>query len=246
MLVFVHTYGMFKLLTICLMLCDSCVQRVSYVSVFVVCQITKFMLNTKSIVNLLYSLQHSFILMTAYISYDTNYIYRNMNLQMSYELHRLYSFNNSLWKPLPGRRSASLLARIGFYYSGNEAIVICYKCSCKVDCSEPNESLTVKHRELSPSCLLVIGIATDNVLLIDPEEVVKRFSADSSLLDTSDKEAVQTAATTVDSSPVEVSKRVYAIFVQAYSRSQRRGVFPNTDAETTAVDRNNPDFDRLR
>jgi len=190
-------------------------------------------------------------LMTFHKTNEGNYSYKNMNLQMSYELHRLYSFNNSLWKPLPGKKSASVLAHRGFYYSGNQAIVVCYKCFCTIDCSEPNDNPSIKHSQLSPSCLVVAGNATDNVLLVDPEEIAKRFSKDTSLWDTSDRNSrLQTVAVSLDSSAVELSlpefKTAYKIFVQAYSRSQRRGVFMEVDVEITSVDRNNPDFDRLR
>lgn len=211
-----------------------------------------------------YSFQQSTELMTFYISCENNYTYKSMNLQMHRELHRLFSFNNLLWKPLLGKHSASSLAHIGFYYSGNQAVVICYKCSCPIDCSDLSESLSVKHRQLSPNCLLVIGTAADNILLVHPEEVRKRFSADESLLDTADKNYAQTVATSLQSSSVELLlKTLYAVFIQAYSRSQKRGVFPVVDADITPVDcgnpsytsvdntitpidRSNPDFDRLR
>ena len=215
----------------------------------------------------LINFQHSVELMTFCMSYFniSTRTYRSMNLKMSYELHRLYSFDNSLWKLLPGKHSASCLARMGFYYSGNQAVIICYKCLCHIDCSELSESPSVKHSQLSPGCLLVVGTAADNVLLVHPEEVIKKFSAEAILWDTADKTAVQTVAISLQSSTVEVSlfKKAYTIFVQAYERSQKRGVFPSVDADITQfhhsnpdvvsvhndispIDRNNPDFDRLR
>jgi len=167
---------------------------------------------------------------------------------MSYELHRLYSFNNSLWKPLSGKHSASVLAHIGFYYSGRQAVVVCYKCLCTIDCSDVIDSADAKHRTLSPRCLLVIGNAADNVLLVHPEEVMKKLSAYTSLLDTADRNNAQTVAVNPDLLAVERSllKTTYAIFTQAYLRSQKRGVFADVNSEVTPVDRNNPDFDRLR
>jgi len=229
--------------------------------------VVEFMFSIRSVHLLSYSFQQLVELMTFHILCENNCTYRSMNLQMSYELHRLYSFYNSLWKPLPGKHSASCLAHIGFYYSGNQSIVVCYKCSCQIDCSELSESLTVKHRQLSPNCLLVIGTATDNVLLVHPEEVIRRFSVDASLWDTADKSTIQTIAISLESSTVQLSlfKTAYEIFVQAYSRSQKRGLFPSVDAianitpvdrsshafasvdnAITPIDRNNPDFDRLR
>jgi len=165
-----------------------------------------------------------------------------MNLQMSYELHRLYTFNNSLWKPLSGSHSASVLAHTGFYYSGNQATVMCYKCLCTIDCSALNESANVKHRQLSPNCLIAVGYAADNVLLVDPDVVLKKFSDDKSLRDMADK---CTIAVSLHSSTVEVSlfKTAYEILTQALRRSQRRGVFADVESD---IDRNNPDFDRLR
>lgn len=205
------------------------------------------MSNTKS-ADLSYIPQQFVLLMTFRIRCESNNIYKTMNLQMNYELHRLYTFNNSLWKPLSGKHSASALAHIGFYYSGNQAIVVCYKCLCDIDCSELNDSASEKHRQLSPSCLVAIGNTTDNVLLVHPEEVMKRFSVDASLLDTADRNTVQTVAVSIDSSAVELSlfKSAYAIFVQAFSRSQKCGVFADINHEITPIDRNNPDFDRLR
>ena len=193
-------------------------------------------------------LQQSVLLMTLQITCESNYMYKNMNLQMSYELHRLYTFNNSLWKLLSGRHSPSVLAHIGFYYSGNQAIIVCYKCLCCIDCSRLNDSASVQHKQLSPHCVLVIGKATDNVLLIDPKEVVNRFSSDTSLWDTADRNVVQTVAVGLDSQTVEVSlfKTAYSILVQAYSRCQKRGVFANINSEIIPVDRSNPDFYRLR
>jgi len=171
-----------------------------------------------------------------------------MNLRMSYELHRLYTFNNSLWKPLSGRHCPSVLAHIGFYYSGSHAIIVCYKCLCNIDCSELNDNASVKHRQLSPSCLLAIGNAPDNVLLVHPEEVLKRFSADTSLVDTADKNDAQTVAVSLNLSTVELSlfRTAYAIFVQAYLRSQKRGVYNDINCEITVIDCNNPDFNKLR
>jgi len=214
-----------------------------------------------------YSCQRTFVLMTFNVSHENNYTYRSMNLQMSYELHRLYSFYNSLWKPLPGEHCASCLAHIGFYYSGNQAIVVCYNCRCQIDCSELSESPTTKHRQSSPNCVLVAGIASDNILLVHPEEVRKKFSSDSSLRDTADNNAVQTVVISLHSSTVEFSlfKSAFAVFVQAYSRCQKQGVFPSVDGvvnvtqvyhsnpafaiidnDKIPIDRNNPDFDRLR
>jgi len=193
---------------------------------------------------ILYTSQQSVLLMMR----ESNYVYETMNLQMSYELHRLYTFNNSLWKPLSGKHSASILAHVGFYYSGTQAVIVCYKCLCNIDCSQLNDSASEKHRQLSPSCLIVLGNASDNVLLVDPEEVMKRFSADTSLLDRADTPTVQTVAISLGSSTVEVSlfKTAYALFMQAYSRSQKRKVFSDVNWEITPVDRNNPDFERLR
>jgi len=168
---------------------------------------------------------------------------------MSCELHRLYTFNNSLWKLLSGKHCPSVLAHTGFYYSGSQAIIICYKCLCNIDCSELSDSASIKHEQISPTCLLVIGSPPDNVSLVNPEEVMRKFSADTSLLDTSDTySCVQTISVSFDSSTVELSsfKTAYSIFVQAYSRSQKRGVFMDVNSELTAVDRNSPDFDRLR
>jgi len=195
-----------------------------------------------------YTLRQSVVSMTFHITCESNYIYKSMNLQMSYELHRLYSFNNSLWKPLSGKHSASVLAHIGFYYSGRQAVVVCYKCLCTIDCSDVIDSADAKHRTLSPRCLLVIGNAADNVLLVHPEEVMKKLSAYTSLLDTADRNNAQTVAVNPDLLAVERSllKTTYAIFTQAYLRSQKRGVFADVNSEVTPVDRNNPDFDRLR
>jgi len=181
------------------------------------------------------------------IACESNYVYRSMNLQMSYELHRLYTFNNSLWKPLSGSNSPSVLAHIGFYYSGNQAVIVCYKCLCNIDCSL-SDSASLQHKLLSPRCLLVIGKATDNILLVDPEAVIKQFSSDAWLRDTTDRKSVQTVTVGPQSRMVEVSlfKTAYTIFVQAYSRCQKRGVFANADSEIPAIDRSNPDFDRLR
>jgi len=235
---------------------------VMLLSVFLFLDI-KFMLSITT-----YSFQQSFLLMIFRTSCENNYTYRSMNLQMSIELHRLYSFYNSMWKTLTGKHSASCLARIGFYYSGNQAVIICYKCKCHIDCSELSESLAVKHEQLSPNCLLVLGTATDNILLVHPEEVRKRFSSDASLWDTADNNAVQTVAVSFDSLSVELSlfKNAFTIFVHAYTRSQKQGVFPSVDGagvnvtqdnrrgpafssidnDITPIDRNNPDFDRLR
>jgi len=196
--------------------------------------------------------QQSVLLMTFRMTYESNYSYKNMNLQMSYELHRLYTFNNSLWKLLPGKHSPSVLAHIGFFYSGVQAIIVCYKCLCNIDCSQLNDSASDQHKQLSPHCLVVIGKATDNVLLVNPDEVMKTFAADTSLLDTTDR---QTVAVGLDSQSqtVELSlfKTAYTVLLQAYARCQKRGVFANVDSEVFTidiipVDRSNPDFDRLR
>jgi len=205
------------------------------------------MLSSKS-AHLSYTFRQSILLMTFHMTYESNYIYKNMNLQMSYELHRLYTFNNSLWKPSSGRNSPSVLAHIGFYYSGSQAIIVCYKCLCNIDCSQLSDSASVQHKQLSPHCLIAIGKATDNVLLVDPEEVVKRFSFDTSLQPTCDRSTAQNVAISLDSQTVELSlfKTAYAVFVQAYSRCQKRGVFADVDSEITPVDRSNPDFSRLR
>ena len=191
---------------------------------------------------------HSSQLLILSMTHESNYVYRHMNLQMSYELHRLYTFNNSLWKPLLGKHSASVLAHVGFYYSGSQAVVVCYKCLCNIDCSQLNDSANEKHRQLSPNCLVVLGNASDNVLLADPEEVVTRFSADTSLLDRPDTSSVQTVAISLGSSTVEVSlfKTAYALLVKAYSRSKKRQVFTGVKLEIAPVDRNSPDFERLR
>ena len=167
---------------------------------------------------------------------------------MSYELHRLYTFNSSLWKPMSGSNSPSMLAHVGFYYSGSQAVVVCYKCLCSIDCSQLTDSAIVQHKQLSPRCLLVVGKATDNVLLVDPEEVRKQFSSDAWLRDTTDRKTAQSVAVGRDSERVEVSlfRTAYAVFVQAYSRCRRRGVFANAESEVAPIDRSNPDFDRLR
>jgi len=184
--------------------------------------------------------------MTFSTSCKSNYAYKRMNLEMNYELHRLYTFNNSLWKPSSAKQSALVLARIGFYYSGSQHIVICYKCLCQINCSELDESPIATHRQLSPSCLLVIGQATDNVSLVDPEDLMKRLSSDSSLEDASDTRQTVTVSLNLATVQLSLFKAAYVIFKQAYSRSQRKDVFTKVEPEIIQVDRSNPDFDILR
>lgn len=83
----------------------------------------------------------------------------NINKDLHKEHRRFLTFNN--WKC--DQVSASMLARIGFYYINCRNIVMCHFCGAKITKWENGVDPVAKHLNISPNCPLMRRQRTNNI-----------------------------------------------------------------------------------
>lgn len=86
------------------------------------------------------------------------------------EENRLLTFKN--W-PKNNILDKEVLAKIGFYFTGNADWTVCYFCKIKIGIWQPEDDPVEEHLRWSYSCPLIRGIKTSNVPIC--EEAFKKI-----------------------------------------------------------------------
>ena len=163
------------------------------------------------------------------------------NLDMHSEMNRLYTYSNSVLNLAHGKPSPILLARIGLYFNETHTAVICHICKIVINWGDLDLDPVLKHQRLSPNCPLTSTSTTDmNVPLPDPAAIVAKFENDPSLSDTLD------GSDTTECISLPSIRKLYQLLMASVRRSRLQGIPAVTDYQLVPIDRNNPDFDRLR